>query len=379
MGQPALVLLLSDLLGSESARAFARDIRAAAPAGATVEVLDAARLRAWGFDPHGGPPGPFARALSERELAGTITRLLERAPLEQSARFPVFLVGFLGERGVARAALAPLAPIAGALTRVGFPRGVDPAIVGLWLLPARWTPLEAAALYAWLTELSAAVWATGPASSDGPGYDATFIVGRSALHERANGPAPMLDDEAAAGVAASWVGCCVATRLLDWVLEGDRGVRPAGPAAAFGIAEAEVSALRRGGPDLQQAVGQSAVLWPSTPHARLHALGPPRRAVAGVDGAEPRTAWSAALAGWDAIPPVGQPGEPRAWLVQLAAGLGPAEIGGALEWRTSYLSLSKEERRALHGIPAAVGWEDPLDGAAIAAAGASADTLEPPI
>jgi len=356
--QPGLVLLLSDLLESDAARAFERALRSRIDPPEGVALIDAARLRAWGFTR--GIPGAFTRMRLERELVRAAAAKLDNAVVDRASRFPVVLVGFLSDADACASAMAVLPPLLSALDRIAFPRGLEPVIVGLWVIPPAWTRVDAARLYAWLKEIAPAAWTPADAEPPIAAYDATFILGRSAAHEEARASSPILGEVDAAAVAAEWVACCFRTRLLDWTLQAARGTTARSAPGAIGIARVESTTLECGGSALDRAAELSGVLWPGTPSTVVRPPTGVRRGVAGVTGMAAEAA-SHRLADWDHIAPIGRDGCDGAWLVQFAPGLRPDEIGAAPDWRECYLSLPLPKRRRLHGVPAAAEWPDPLE------------------
>src|SRR5690606_36223271 len=120
----------------------------------------------------------------------------------------------------------------------------------------------AARLYAWLKEAAPVAWTHANGKGREPAYDATFILGRSAAHEEARAPFPILGEVGTAATAGELVACCFRTRLLDWTLQAARGTAARAAPAAIGITRVEHSVLERGGPALDRAAEISDVLWP---------------------------------------------------------------------------------------------------------------------
>jgi hypothetical protein len=241
---------------------------------------------------------------------------------------------------------------------------MHPTLVGVWSLPAVWSPADGAELFAWLKEFARAV---RPARHDSPGgadagaattltagYTLATVIGRSDAHERALGRAVPLDDAGLLAKAAELVAACCSSRLIDWALALRRGRMDATGFSAFGI-EARATGGVPPAWDAGAPEGESRILWPIDPPARSDRALVAHRAVAGM-GVEP----GGPRAEWDVVEATGA-ASTMGWLVQMAHGLEPSELLGARHWRRFYTLLAPEQRRAAHTVPEALAWPDPLE------------------
>ena len=356
---PALVLLLADPTAGRPARAFvdALDERLG---GGSYRVLPLAELRRAGLEATAA--SALRRIELERFLAREIAALVGGpGALAPRARMNVFIVGGLSEPWGRRHAYTLPLIIGGALSRVALPRAMHPTLVGVWSLPAVWSPADGAELFAWLKEFARAVrpWhddAAGHGSADAmaAGYTLATVIGRSDAHERALGRAVPLDDAGLLATAAELVAACCSSRLIDWALALRRGRMDATGFSAFGI-EARATggfpvAWEAGAPE-----GESRILWPVDPPARTERTLVAHRAIAGM-GVEP----GGTREEWDVVEATGA-ASTMGWLVQMAHGLDPSELLGARHWRRFYTLLAEEQRRAAHTVPEALAWPDPLE------------------
>lgn len=410
---PGLVLLFAESVAREPADDFLRAFHARVGNHPAVGVLDFRALKAGGFPLNDG--GPLPRSQFERWLADRAAQCLRASGAIRAARgrFLVTVVSLLCEEPSRRHSIAVLPYIDSALRRIGLPAGLEPSILGVSVLPERWTALQAAGLFAWLKEFhgvlgvdsfihaangskggEAGNGANGAAGNGGgqanvsgevpaaehepdaraeaagtlgtsggngrgpalrraapPRYTAAVMVGRARAADYEVEEARSDPDRALARAAGEFVAACQCTQVVDWLQGAERG-RRRGPAFhAFGISPLTPEV------EVGAQVELSQVLWPvSLADHRRNGRTVTRALVGDAIHSEPF------LEEWERVPSVASPGRPdRSWLLRVAGGLHPADVIRAEEWRTRYLSLPEARRRSLHGIPGAEAWPDPFE------------------
>jgi hypothetical protein len=339
---PGLVLVLAEPSRTGAGSVVLRRLAEGLDGAPAVRVLDLTELRRLGL---AAPElGPLARTSFERALAERICESLRSAHgAAEHHRFVIGIVALLEDAVAARHAVALIPYLEGALARVALPRGTEPALVAVHVLRDRWTPLEAAGLYAWLKEFGAALH-LGAQRNDGlRGYTLASVIG----HGDSRHATRLSTREQVAAIAADFLTVCLCSRMLDAVLAQRRGRALNGRFSAFGIAPwSEV------GGDPERAVGLSDVRLPLDPLAHGHGETALLRASVGSDRAPD---------GWERVDGCTGARIDRGWLVQMATNLSITDLAGAREWRAHYAALSPAERAEVHGIRAAAGWPDPFD------------------
>jgi hypothetical protein len=353
---PGLVLVLGEPVARGPADEFLAAFRRRLGAHPSVAVLDWRDLVDGGFPP---PHGSFMRRMRfERWMADRVDEVLAAAGAVRNARgrFLVTVVGLLSEAQSRRHAVEVLPYVHFAFPRINA-AGLEPTLVGVTALPQRWSALQAAELFAWLKEFSGVLRANPHPGV--PRYTLATLIGRARALDREEEEPKTDADVELARAAAEFAAACHTSALVDWVRGTERG-RPGAPHFhSYGImplneAEARVQA------ELSQ------VLWPVLRDLRPRSGRAVLRAlVGGADFAEPY------LEAWERIPTAPAGDRARAWLLRMAGGLDPADVVGAEEWRSRYLRMPADLRAALHGVPEAAGWPDPL------AAPASRSTIDP--
>lgn len=339
--QPGLVLVLGKSgRGSVGATIRARlDSRLGRdPSVAVVGLQDLTQS-----DHAGELPGALERVRIERTLADRVRVALEKAHAHADGRrLVVAVMAVLSDPEARRQAVWVLPMIESALRRVALPRSMDPALVGIHILPRHWTPLQGAGLYAWLKEFTRLI--SAPDSIPRRGYTLPLVVGHSD-HDAAGGGSRIAFPEHELCISsADFAAACFQLQIVDEVMAWQRGQNRRDPFSAFGIAPFRDFA------DAEQGALGSRILWPVDASIR-----PARdKEVLKLSTANISQEWRQ----------VGGSASAQAtdqWAIQIACGLHPEDIIGAEMWRTHYLGLAEEERRALHGIADAADWDDPLD------------------
>jgi hypothetical protein len=258
----------------------------------------------------------------------------------------VTVVAPLCEEPARRYSVAILPYVQNAFRRMMLPASLEPSIVGVSVLPELWSSREAAELFAWLKEFGGVLRAQDRPAS--PRYTLATVIGRA----RATDPetdAPSTDPNVElARAAAEFAAACQTSGLVDWVRDTERG-RPGRPHFhSYGITPLD-------DPEQRIQAELSEVLWPVLRDVRPRSGRAVLRALVGsARFAEPY------LEAWERVPAVPVATGERAWLLRMAGGLDPADLLGAEEWRFRYERMPASVRSALHGIPEAVAWPDPL-------------------
>ena len=344
--QPGLVCVLAESTTHGSpGPVFVRTLKRSLGDAPTVAILDLAELRRAGLP--GKSAGALDRLRFENEIASRAAECLRAAEGAEAtrSRFLVVIVAFLNELVARQHAVALLPLVEGALRRIAFPRSVEPSIVGIHLLPDRWTALEGASLFAWLKEFHYALRLSATGQVPARSYAMAAAIGRSDTDSAGTGHRLGYGEDEMASAAAEFVAASLHCRVLDEVLAARRGRKRQARFDAFGIEPLN------GDDSFDEAVARSRVLWPVAPLARPGTSGGLLQAVAG--RSDPPSGWTSV----DGCETDGSP----AWAIQVASGLSATDTIGAEVWRSHYLTLSAEERREIHGIPAAVDWPDPFD------------------
>lgn len=343
---PGLVLLLAEAVARGPADEFMRAFRTRLGEHPAVSVLDFRELRAGGFPPE---PGSFLGQVKfERWLADRAAEILSASGAVRSAggRFTITVVGLLGEAPSRRYSISVLPYIQNAFRRMMLPADMEPSIMGVSVLPERWTSLEAAGLYAWLKEFSGVLCL--PPHPGTPRYSMATVIGRAHATDRESREPRTDPDVELARAAAEFTAACQTSGVIDWVRANERGRTNERHFHAYGITaltEAEV----------RVQVELSRVLWPVLRDLRPRSGRAVMRALVGAAPfAEPY------LEGWERVPAAPTTSTQHAWLLRLAGGLTPADLIGAEEWQFRYDRLPIGTRAALHGIPQALDWPDPL-------------------
>lgn len=353
---PGLVLVLGEPVARGPVDAFLTTFRRRLGGHPAVTVLDWRDLAEGGFPP---PHDSFMRRMRfERWVADRVDEVLAASGAVRNARgrFLVSVVGLLSEARSRRHAVEVLPYLHFAFPRINS-AGLEPTLVGVTALPQRWSALQAAELFAWLREFSGVLRAKPHPGV--PRYTLAMLIGRGRALDRDEVEPKTDADVELARAAAEFAAACHSSALVDWVRGTERG-RPGAPHFhSYGIlplSEAEVRIQAE----------SSQVLWPVLrDHHPRSGRAVLRALVGGADFAEPY------LEAWERIPTAPAADGARAWLLRLAGGLDAADVVGADEWRSRYLRLPPELRVALHGVPEAAGWPDPL------AAPASRSTIDP--
>lgn len=342
---PGLVLVLAEPVARRAADEFLGAFRQRLQEHPAVAVLDWRDLESGGFPPARG--SFLGQIRFERWLADRAKEVLRAPGAVRNARgrFLVTVVALLSEEPARRHSVAILPYVQNALGRLLLPT-LEPSIVGVSVLPERWSSREAAELYAWLKEFGGVLRAQDHPTI--PRYTLATVIGRA----RAADPetaAPRTDPEAElARAAGEFVAACQTSGLVDWVRAAERG-RPERPHFhSYGIAPLDNTEQR-----IQAEL--SDVLWPVLRDVRPRSGRAVLRALVGeARFAEPY------LEAWERVPAAPSTAGERAWLLRMAGGLDPADVLGAEEWRFRYERLPESVRSVLHGIPEAVAWPDPL-------------------
>ncbi len=357
--QPGLVLALTSPGAGSPGALFTQTLRARLDDNPAVDILDLPRLRELSLPSRGA--GLLAQADFERELAAGIVRCLRAASGSRLARtrFVLLVVAFLSEPEARKASVALLPRLNGALQRVAFPPWVEPVVVGIHILPDRWSPVEGAGHFAWLKEFSHALRRGRDQSTAGGmrGYGLAALLGRSDADVPKGGRSLNFSDHQLAAAAAEFVAASLCSRSLDWILTATRGRQDlSGLFVSFGVTAVSPPQLP------ESLVTHSRVLWPVPP--------PRERAVlrgAALRGEGP--------SGWDAIDLLRAPRGVDGWLLQVGLGLDPVDLVGVDAWRRCYRALSNDEQEALHGITGASRWPEPFSLRAVPAAAAEPDAV----
>ncbi|HEX6040231.1 hypothetical protein [Longimicrobium sp.] len=342
---PGLVLLVAEPVARQPADEFLRALRARLGDNPTVGVLDFRELRAGGFPP--APASFLGQVKFERWLADRATDVLRASGAVRSAhgKFLVTVVGLLCEESSRRYSVSVLPYIQNAFRRIALPAGIEPSIVGVSVLPERWTSLEAAGLFAWLKEFNGALRLAGRPGM--PRYTMATVIARARATDRDEEEAVTEPETELARAAAEFTAACHTSGVVDWARANERGRANGTHFHTYGITSLSES-------DLRVQVELSQVLWPVLRDVRPRSGRAVTRALVGAsDFAEPY------LEGWERIPAARVAGG-RAWLLRMAAGLQPEDLIGAEEWRFRYDRLPVATRASLHGIHEALDWPDPL-------------------
>jgi hypothetical protein len=343
---PGLVLLLAEPVVRGPADEFIRAFRARLGDHPAVRVLDFRELRSGGFPPEQG--SFLGQVKFERWLADRAAEVLSVSGAVRSARgrFLVTVVGLLSDEPSRRYSISVLPYIQNAFRRMMLPADIEPSIVGVSVLPERWTSLEAAGLFAWLKEFSGVLRL--PARPGTPRYTMATVIGRARATDRDADEPHTNPDVELARAAAEFTAACHTSGVVDWVRANERGRTNEKHFHTYGIAALTEAELR-------VQVELSRVLWPVLRDLRPRSGRAVTRAlVGGAEFAEPY------LEGWDRVPAAPTTSTERAWLLRLAGGLEPADLIGAEEWRFRYERLPLGTRASLHGIAQALDWPDPL-------------------
>lgn len=353
---PGLTLLLSRSVPGSAGAAFVKTLEARVGRDSGAVVLHRDALERNGVS----RTGPLGRASFERWLSERALAALRRGTVgaEGRARFPIFVVGSLDEALARRHGMELPERLRGAIGRISLPRGVEPLLVGIWLLPDRWTPLEGAELFAWLKEFAASLADMERESERRRGYTLDLVLGRSDVQAPAVPGRLSRPDHDLATRAAEFVAACHACRTLDWVLAAGRGLHHHGRFHSLGITWMGATASHADPGTVTDALDRSQVLWPTAaPTERRDEW--VARAVLGVGTDDPL---AAQLEGWDRVALL-LPATSRfgAWLCRLAFGLNARDLIGCENWRAHYRRMPAELRRELHSSAAASELPDPLE------------------
>lgn len=343
---PGLVLLMADPVARGPADEFLRTLRARLGDAPAVRVLDFRELRSGGFPPERG--SFLGQMKFERWLGERVADALGAPGAVRSARgrFLVTIVGLLCEESARRHSVGILPYVQSAFRRLMPAAGIDPAILGVSVVPERWTSLEAAGLYAWLKEFSG-VLRRAPRPGT-PRYTLATVIARACATDRDVREPQTPPDIELARSAAEFTAACQTSGVVDWIRAGDRGRMDDMRFHAYGIAPLTDSELR-------VQVELSRVLWPVLRDLRPRSGRLVARALVGrAQFAEPF------LEGWERVPASPPPAVERAWLLRMARGLSPSDLVGAEEWKFRYDRLPLAARISLHGITEALEWPDPL-------------------